>query len=322
MLLQPSAASDRKRKYMLQLENVKREAVAQGGIFGTLFSPASKPPFPAPLIITLGGGAGGLNEFRAQLLASYGFISLSLAYFGCEGLPPDLANIPLEYFEKAIAWLQNHPAIDPCQIALWGISRGAELSLIIGSLFPQKISAIAAYVPSSVVYEALIYPDQPAWTYRGKPLLPGAPFPLTSDDLPLNRDKPLALTPFFLQGMENKELFNASAIPVENLQCPLLLISGEEDQMWPSTLFAHQIQLRLQKKGSSISCSHYSYPGAGHFLTPFGSHITSGRVHSLDSLCFDFGGHPEANAKASLDAWEKTLRFFELYLKSPPKRLQ
>ncbi len=107
---------------------VEKELVQSEGIVATLFFPKMKTQAQIPTVITLGGGAGGVSSFRSELLASYGFATLSLAYFGYEGLPFRLQEIPLEYFEKAISWLQNHPTIDPNRIALWGVSRGAELS--------------------------------------------------------------------------------------------------------------------------------------------------------------------------------------------------
>lgn len=291
--------------------NIQREEIRAEGLVATLFSPQSLKNKQNSIILTLGGGAGGLSEFRAQLLASNGLTALCLAYFGCNGLPSHLQEIPLEYFEKALNWLQSKKGGQFTQIILWGVSRGSELALLIGSLFPEKIKAIIAYVPSSVVYGSLIDPLKSAWIYKGKPIIPNAPFPCGIEQLQAkkNSGEPISLTPFFLQGMKQKEQFQASAILVEQIQCPLLLISGEDDQMWPSTLFANQIQKRLKIKKSSIPCFHYSYPNAGHSLTPFSPHSTIRKIHSIDHFCFNFGGNPTTDAKASLDAWEKTICF-------------
>lgn len=291
-------------------KQIERFDIREEGIVATLFMYNSLKRLP--VVITLGGGSGGLSESRAQLLASHGFAALSLAYFGAPGLPLSLEEIPLEYFEKTIRWLQAHPRLDPERLGLWGSSRGAELSLLIGSLFPDKIKAIAAYVPSSVIYGSLIHPEKPAWIYRGLSVLPNAPFVLSASDLRrlASENKPIALTPFFLEGMKQSSSFAASAIPVERLQSPLLLISGEKDQMWPSHLFACQIQERLKKKASLIEYSHFSYPGAGHFISPFSDHKSQGQIASMGSLQFDFGGNPEEDRRASIDAWAKTLEFF------------
>ena len=54
-----------------------------------------KGPFPA--VIDLFGTAGGLNDYRAALLASRGFLSVALAYFGYDDLPENI-DLNLEYF--------------------------------------------------------------------------------------------------------------------------------------------------------------------------------------------------------------------------------
>jgi hypothetical protein len=49
------------------------------------------------------GGAGGLIEMRAALLASRGFAAFALAFFAYEDLPANMDRIELEYFEVRIA---------------------------------------------------------------------------------------------------------------------------------------------------------------------------------------------------------------------------
>jgi dipeptidyl aminopeptidase/acylaminoacyl peptidase len=100
--------------------------VREQGLVGTLFRPDSDGPRPA--IIDLGGSIGGLLERRAALLASHGYAALALAYFGIEGLPPDLFRIPLEYFETAIRWLQVQEGVASDRVAVMGESRGGELA--------------------------------------------------------------------------------------------------------------------------------------------------------------------------------------------------
>lgn len=59
------------------------------------------------------GGAGGLIEFRAGLLASRGFAVLALAFFAYEDLPRTMARLDLDYFEEATAVLLRHPKVSP-----------------------------------------------------------------------------------------------------------------------------------------------------------------------------------------------------------------
>ena len=97
---------------------MKRTPVRKDGLVGTLFH--SKGTKNA--VICLGGSSGGLQEERAEILASHGFTTLALAYFAIEDLPPALNQIPLEYFEKAIERMFAESGIE--KVALWGGSRG------------------------------------------------------------------------------------------------------------------------------------------------------------------------------------------------------
>ena len=156
----------------LKAPDVQRIDVQEEGLVGALFVPSSDAPLP--VVITLSGSNGGLGENRAKLLASNGFIVFALGYFGIEGLPSGLQEIPLEYFETAFAWLQKQPNIDTSRVGLYGVSRGAELALILGSLFPDSIQAIVAVAPSSVVHGGLSETPVHAWLYEGNPIAPFA----------------------------------------------------------------------------------------------------------------------------------------------------
>lgn len=274
------------------------------GLVGTFFEGKRKDS----AIIVLGGSGGGLSDQKARQLAAEGFSALALAYFAAESLPPSLSQIPLEYFERAIQWLKKKKGMK--RVGIWGGSRGAEVALILGSLFPEEIDAMAVYVPSSVCYGSLMDPNLPAWTYQGRALLPNAPF-LTdfSQDLGQSEEAPLALTPWFLKGMEEEKRFLASAIPVERLRCPLLLISAQDDQMWPSSLFSEQIMERLAAHNSPISATHLSYPKVGHAPGRGASGF-----HPLLRRWFAYGGSLEANALAARDWYEQAAAFFRRHL--------
>jgi hypothetical protein len=104
-------------------------AVAEAGITGVLCDPGDGRRHPG--VMVLGGSEGGLGEpDAALLLASHGFTTLSLAYFGAKGLPATLQNIPLEYFAQALAWLRARPETDPRFVGVLGASRGAEAALL------------------------------------------------------------------------------------------------------------------------------------------------------------------------------------------------
>lgn len=51
-----------------------------------------------PAVLDMFGSGGGLMDFRAALLASKGFVVLSLAYFAYDDLPKVL-EVDMEYFD-------------------------------------------------------------------------------------------------------------------------------------------------------------------------------------------------------------------------------
>ncbi len=279
---------------------MKKISILENGLVGTLFLQDNA----SSIVIVLGGSGGGLKEERARLLAEDGFSSLALAYFGIEGLPSTINQIPLEYFEKAIYFLEQNYGIQ--RVGLWGTSRGAEVSLSFASLFPERIHAIAAHVPTSVVYCALDNQKSPAWTYQGKPIAPNAP--LAIDPIYSGQDEPsaFATTPWFLRGMEDKSAFGASQIAVEKITCPLLLISAQDDQVWPSSKFAEEITDRLSEHRSPIFYTHLSYQNVGH-----APEKGVAGFHSALNRWVAFGGKPQDNAFAAVDWRVQTHLFFK-----------
>lgn len=299
-----------------QEESVKRYPIKKDGIVGVMFMPPSETP--QPVVIVLSGSRGGMIEIVAKDLASHGFAALALGYFGFKDLPMMLDHIPMEYFEKTINWLKSRKDIDGQHIGIYGTSRGAELTLILGSLFPNDVQAIVASSPSSVIYSGLSSVDSPAWIYHDKPVGPSALLYL--DDLDPNRGKSIknaiVLSEYFLLGMQKyPEAFAAAAIPVEQIKCPILLISGGEDKMWPSWLFAQQIKERHDKFNASSLCTVLNYPKAGHEIGIQFLQAGSLTYYHENGIWFALGGTPKENASASRDSWEKTLEFFESSLR-------
>ncbi|MBV9132197.1 MAG: acyl-CoA thioesterase/BAAT N-terminal domain-containing protein, partial [Chloroflexi bacterium] len=149
-------------------DGVERIPVRDEGLVGTLFVPPGAGPHP--VVITLPGSGGGLSESGAALYASHGYAGFALAYFNYPDLPQDLIDIPLEYFETAIQWLQRQPRLDGNRIAVSGTSRGGELVLLLGATF-SAVKAVIAYVPSGIVHGGIgrsgVRGATAAWTFRG-----------------------------------------------------------------------------------------------------------------------------------------------------------
>src|SRR5688572_11223870 len=234
----------------LMAPGVTRHMIRTAGIVGTLFLPAGDGPHPALIVLT--GGNGGLDEPMAAIFASRGYAALALAYFRAEGLPRGLVNIPLEYFETAIRWMRAQPWLRDRLLAVWGPSRGGELALLLGATFPE-INAVIAAVPSGVVFWALGLAEagdirpRASWTYRGKPL------PYLQEGNPgdtsatADRSRPIAFSTLYRSQLRDTRAVERATIPVENTRGPILLVSGTDDQMWPSSDLADIAMRRLEQ---------------------------------------------------------------------------
>ena len=293
---------------------VEIREIREDGIVGTLFVPPGGEP--APAVVTLGGSGGGMRGARetAALLASRGFVAMSLAYFAMEGLPDHLIEIPLEYFERSLTWLREQEAVAGNPIALSGVSRGGELVLLLGSTYPELIDAIIAWVPSAVMW-AGIGPGNsaigsPSWSLNGESLPFMRDRVTPEQDAEIIGNEPVALTRRYLINLEDRAAIREAAIPVERIRCPLLLVSGEDDAMWPSTLMSEMVVERLAEHNHQYPYRHLRYANAGHGIRPphLPTTITAGR-HPIRGFVVARGGEPAAHARAQQAVWPAALEF-------------
>ncbi|HZY56697.1 MAG TPA: acyl-CoA thioester hydrolase/BAAT C-terminal domain-containing protein [Rubrobacteraceae bacterium] len=294
------------------------QPIEKEGLVGTLFCPSA--PGPRPTVIVLGGSGGGLKEGGAAALASEGFTALALAYFGIDPLPPELVEIPLEYFSEAIAWLKDQPAVDPDRIAVMGNSKGAELALLLGAMYPEDIRAVVGYAPSAVVWQSPSFDFRSIRQPRSSWSLGGDPVPFVRFAPPRFKDvigmigllvgRPMAFRPFYERSLDDGDAVSAASIAVERIEGPVLLISGTNDQVWPSTPLSEMVIERLEEHDHPFRHEHLRYEGAGHLMVP--GLQTGMNMESLGRV--KLGGSSEANEFASADSWPKVLDFLEDYL--------
>lgn len=218
----------------LMAPGVTRQEIREEGLVGTLYRPDGEGPHPVVLI--LNGSGGGINEPRAAIYASHGFAALALGYFKAPGLSDFISNTRIEYFETALDWI--HRTLQPLHgfVALSGQSRGGELVLLLGTMFPERVSAVVAYVPGAVVHcaqnacDPALGRDGPAWLYRDKPIpnvwegnraASWAPW----DDGPEPRRHANAI----LTALDDPEAVARARIPVERIRGPVILLSGTDE---------------------------------------------------------------------------------------------
>jgi dienelactone hydrolase len=287
------------------LFKVTWEQVRADGLVATYLRP--KGDIMRPALIILGGSEGGKPESLAYKFAERGWAPLAVAYFGVNGLPDNLANIPIEYGSKAVAWLGKQPLTDVSGLGVVGISRGTELALLLATHNPA-IKRVVAYSPSHVVWGPVGASHDPlvsAWTLGGRPW-PHVP-PVRPPDYSA---QPYYGTPDFLADLHQTALVEAAAIPVEKIHGAVLLLSGEDDQIWPATLMARLLVKRLEAAHHPYRFRHVSFPGAGHLLTPNADPgLVEGRHPTGVQIAF--GGSKRANREAQEKAWHEVMEFLQ-----------
>ncbi|KAM4663834.1 acyl-coenzyme A thioesterase 1-like isoform 1-T2 [Discoglossus pictus] len=281
-------------------EGVTRNPVREGRVRGSLFIPPGPGPFPG--VIEIQGTGGGLIEYKASLLASRGFATLALAYYGYDDLPKQMKQFDLEYFEEAVGYMLQHPQVKGPGIGLLGHSKGGDLVLSMCSFL--KGIAAAAVVNGSVanVAAALHYKDI---------ILP--PLEFDSKRLKISESGVGDIRNIFKNPLEEPN--RKSLIPIGNADCKLLFIIGEEDRNWKSDFFA-QVACDLLAEQGKEKPDVVSYPGTGHYIEPPHFPLCKVSMHKLVGMLVVWGGEPKAHAMAQVDSWKRIQTFFHKHLNS------
>ena len=207
-------------------------------------------------------------------------------------------------------------------MAIVGPSKGAELALLAAAYFPSAVGAVVAYAPSSVVFAGIggaAGRRRSSWTYRGTPV-PFVPYPAAMK--PGLGLRGVSFAPIYRAALENSAAADAAAIRIEHSDAPMLLISGDRDQMWPSSMMAERLIARLVQAGKSDQVSHLRFPDAGHSFFPWRPDIRSERVARMaDGVrlmgvggFIDLGGRPKANHSALHEAWPQVVSFLRRHV--------
>ncbi len=214
-----------------------------------------------PGIIVLGGSDGGKYNDRAQKIADLGYNVLALAYFdrsGADHVPETLELVPLEYFEAPKRWLEARSN----GVVLYGLSKGAELALVLAS-HVQGYKAVIALAPSMVVWQgnpkdfSRIMESPSSWSKDGK----GLPFVSYISRVEQQR---LGYDNRHEASLTNKQAVEAALINVNKIEVPMLLLSGGQDKSWPA---ADMAEVVCSHAGGE--CNHITYAEGDHLLTNY-----------------------------------------------------
>ncbi|KAK2842789.1 hypothetical protein Q5P01_012989 [Channa striata] len=277
---------------------VCRIPITEGGLTATLFLPPGPGPFPG--VLDLWGGGGKLVEYRAALLASHGFASLALDYLTSKITLETGKMVGNEYFETAYRVLQQHPQVLGSRIAMLGLSFGTSVTLKMAAYSQVIKLRCAVCISGSHV--------QPVDGSVGQVL---SFFNENSDKTRFSEENEVIWRELLLPIPTDPTL----KVDVGRLQCPLLLVVGEDDQNWPARESAMDIKEMMQQAGNSHLLTVLSYPNAGHLIEPpFVPHARASKFRTVTTgtsvmvMCL-WGGETVAHSRAQEDAWKKILVF-------------
>jgi pimeloyl-ACP methyl ester carboxylesterase len=287
-------------------------ALREGRLRGLVWGPLGNDPGRG-VIFVFTGSNGGVDKGYAPLLASLGYRVVSLAFFNYEDRPKFLVDIDLEYFAEAFAWARRTFGVE--RVLIKGGSRGGELVLLLGATYPEQLCGIVSDIPMHVMLGGV--DDQgrecAAWTLGGERLPYVTQADGTAMPLPEDTEAVIAWRDLSDPMIKDPRLTAGREIAVEKIACPLLLVSGEDDQMWDSAWGADRVVDRLRAHGSQIPFQHLCLRDTGHWLgVP--NRVTSllGPIlHPVIPRRFALGGTPVGTAREGRRHWDTLTGFLD-----------
>lgn len=278
--------------------DLEADAEPDGDLVGSVFEPDD--PAEAPGIVVLHGSGGGSLDHVAAQLAQHGFTALALEYFDGLELPDDLVEIPIEYVERAIDWLLEYDGVAGDRVGLWGVSKGGELALLAGSEL-EAVGPVVSIAGSGIVWEggssADNLPETSSWSIDGDPV----PYVSLSD---VQWEPGTRLADRYEEALETaaSDTIEDATIPVEEIDGPVLLVSGGDDGLWPAERL-HEVSADRLEAADDSSFDHLVYDDAGHgiFQPYFPLEETYGA---------GYGGSLAGNAEAAHDHWPAVVDAF------------
>jgi hypothetical protein len=250
-------------------------------------------------VVVLSGSSGRIERERASMLAGHGAHAMALGYFGGPGEPPGICEVPLETIIDALDSLVE----ERCErVGILGVSKGAEAALLIATL-DERVDTVIGFAPTSVVWanvgagvDGQDRPLRSSWMWRGSPL----PFVPYDPHWSSTAAGPPAFRGLYEQSLVTfADRVADATIPVERSHAQLVLVAGDDDQVWPSARFATDIAMRAA--GGAAKVQVLIGRGAGHRV------VLPGELPATGGQPMARGGTPEGDAILGRRAWPAIL---------------
>ncbi|CAK6974679.1 peroxisomal succinyl-coenzyme A thioesterase-like [Scomber scombrus] len=275
---------------------VQRVPITEGGLTATIFLPSGPGPFPG--LLDLWGGGGKLVEYRSALLASHGFASLALDYLTPKITLETGKMVDNTYFETAYRVLQQHPQVLGSRIGMLGLSFGTSITL-----------KMAAYSEVVKLRCAICVSGSHVQPVDGSVAEILSYFHTNAEKTRFNEENQVIWRDLLLPIPTDPAL----KVDMGRIQCPVMLVVGEDDHNWPAKESAQDMKEMMERAGNSHLLTILSYPNAGHLIEPpYTPHFRATvfkTVNQRQKVMALWGGDTVPHSRAQEDSWMKTLAF-------------
>ncbi|GAK09471.1 acyl-CoA thioester hydrolase/BAAT C-terminal domain-containing protein [Geomicrobium sp. JCM 19038] len=254
-------------------------------------------PIAAEPIIVFGGSEGSSNFEVAENIASKGYETYALFFFGAPNQATTLNRVPLEFFGDFLI----HSDLEGEPMTVIGYSKGAELGLNLTNYY-EEINHLVLYTPSHYTYMGLDFSEAAgsSWTYDGEEL-PYISFnqadfgPTMRMMVDMLVAKPIAYRETYESAVKNSDNTEEARIDTSMFNGKALLFGAREDAMWQGDEAAEIIAAEIGDNAEAVI-----YEDAGH---TFGGPVNLGGMA--------LGGTEEANEEAKVHSDQQLFRFLE-----------
>lgn len=127
------------------------------------------------------------------------------------------------------------------------------------------------------------------------------------------RNKPFGYAYTYKTGIDQAANKEEARIKIENAKADILLIAGENDNIWNSSDGCDDLMNTLKRNNYSYSFNFFKYKETGHpfplpYIIPLSVTLS---MKMVPRLVFETGGTIAGNVYAQVDSWRKTIEFFE-----------
>ncbi|XP_013855157.1 acyl-coenzyme A thioesterase 4 [Austrofundulus limnaeus] len=224
---------------------------------------------------------------------------MTIDYMTCKFTMETGKHVGNDYFETAYRVLSQHPQILGSRIAMLGLSLGTSITLrmavyseVVKLRCAVCISGSHVQPPDGSVMDILSYFN----TNIEKTRIENNEVIWRDLLLPIPSDP-------------------TSKVEMGRLQCPLLLIVGEDDQNWCTYESAMDMKEMMERAGNSHLLTLLFYPNAGHLIEPpYSPHARASLFKGLGTgqkFMVLWGGQTLEHSRAQEDSWKKMLVFLK-----------